>query len=122
MSQQKWLPRQETLTVALVLALVGMACGGDELERCEPKVCCPVEQTKKVTKVIHSEKVTEVCFPPSPFAQLKKWLGLGQPAGGGCDSCCGQPRCVHKLFKKIETEEKVGLRFEPVICPKAPAE
>jgi hypothetical protein len=113
---EEWRTLRAILSLSLLLGVAGLLRGGDK-DTCGPKICCPVEYTKKETRVIYSEKVTEACFPPSPLARLKKCLGLGRPSGGPCDGCGGQPRAVHKLFKKIETQEKLGVKYEPVLCP-----
>lgn len=108
--------------VFFTLGLGGMARASDRCPCGEPKVCCPVEQTKKVATVSYSEDATEVCFPPGPWARLKKRLGIG--AGGcPCEGCCGHPRIVHHLLKRTVTEEKCGEKYDPAVpCALPPCE
>lgn len=115
MSKGKWPPLWiALLPLVLILTWADGVCGEDEVCPCTPKICCPVEGVQKVNKVIYSVKVAEVCFPPSPFDLLKRCLGFG--AHGVCGPCCGKPRAIHKLYKKIETEEHPQVRYEAVEC------
>lgn len=83
------------------------------------KVCVPVPDKRRTTKVIYSCEQEDFCLPKCPH------LLRGLFSHGCCHSDCGPcqeceaPRCRNVLYKKTKTEECDSYKCEVrcVVCP-----
>jgi hypothetical protein len=69
------------------------------------KVCKPVPDKKKVTKVVYEYKDEWYCLPKCPCPRHVGKHDCCEPCTSSCPMC-EKPRCRRVLVKKIITEEK----------------
>jgi hypothetical protein len=69
------------------------------------KVCTPVPDKKKVTKVVYECKEEWYCLPKCPCPQHIGKHAFCGPCAPPC-ATCEKPRCRRVLVKKIVTEDR----------------
>ncbi len=80
-------------------------CGEVVLQDVSCKVCKPVPDKKKVTKIVYECKEEWYCLPQCPCPLHIGKHDCCDSSGATCPTC-EKPRCRRVLIKKIVTEEK----------------
>jgi hypothetical protein len=93
---------------------------------CLHKVCIPVPDKRKISKVEYSCQEKEICLPRCAFPGERAAHGHGHGCGHG-DACpeqgcakCGHPRTVRVLMKRTVTTECPSTKCEVAYQPAQP--